>query len=46
MKCSICGAEASYLKSIDKSIVNRFTQYGSELFAARCKNCLNEKEKI
>jgi len=45
MKCSICGAEASYLKSIDKSVWNRILQYGSELFAARCKNCLDKKEQ-
>jgi hypothetical protein len=44
MKCSICGAEASYIKSIDKSIFNRIFQYGSELFAARCKDCIEKKE--
>jgi hypothetical protein len=45
MKCSICGRDASYIKSIDKKIVNRIMQYGSELFAARCKDCLNKEEK-
>jgi len=44
MKCSICGNEAYYMKSIDKSFFNRFMQYGSEIFAARCKECKDKKE--
>lgn len=44
MMCSICGAEASYMRSVDKNFGNRILQYGSEIFAARCKNCKDKKE--
>ena len=45
MKCSICKKDASYIVSIDKSLINIITQYGSELFAARCKKHLEYEEQ-
>jgi transcription elongation factor Elf1 len=44
MKCSICGAEASYMVAIDSSLSGVVKQHVRK-YAARCKNCLDKKEE-
>jgi len=43
MKCSICGAEASYMVAVD-SRVSRILKHVVDKYVARCKNCQDKKE--
>jgi hypothetical protein len=44
MKCSICGADASYMVAVD-SRVSRILSHVTDKYAARCKQCVDKKEK-
>jgi len=43
MKCSICGADAQYMVALD-SRISRILSHVTDKYAARCKNCMNNKE--
>ena len=43
MKCSICGAEASYMVALDSTFSGVAKQHVRK-YAARCKNCVDKKE--
>jgi len=44
MKCSICGADASYLIALDNKLSRIAKQFVNK-YAARCKQCVDKKEK-
>ncbi|MBW2991696.1 hypothetical protein KY345_00580 [Candidatus Woesearchaeota archaeon] len=43
MKCSICGAEASYMVAMD-SRLSRIVKHVVDKYAARCRQCVDKKE--
>ena len=43
MKCSICGADASYMVASDK-LISRIAKQFVNKYAARCKQCVDKKE--
>jgi len=43
MKCSICGAQASYMVALDSELSSVMKQHVRK-YAARCKNCTDKKE--
>lgn len=43
MKCSICGADASYMVSMD-SLLSKIAKQHVNRYAGRCKNCVDKKE--
>lgn len=43
MKCSICGAEASYMVAVDSTLGSVMKQHVRK-YAARCPNCVDKKE--
>ena len=44
MKCSICGADASYMVAVDRYIGRIAKQFVNK-YAARCKQCVDKKEE-
>ena len=43
MKCSICGADASYMVAVDSTLSSVAKQHVRK-YAGRCKNCQDKKE--
>ncbi|MFC1768640.1 hypothetical protein ACFLZX_02655 [Nanoarchaeota archaeon] len=44
MKCSLCGADASYLVAVD-SRASRILKQFVDKYAARCRQCQDKKER-